>query len=65
MQLSKEVHYFSSACERLLASVAMSRPLTEEETHMIEYYCHEVLNKAVPPPINPDPAPHSSPSVTS
>jgi hypothetical protein len=31
MQVSDDVHTFGKACEHLLASVAIHRPLTEEE----------------------------------
>jgi hypothetical protein len=48
MQLSKDVHSFSSACERLLATGAIYRPLTQEEVKLIEYYCKELLQKVVP-----------------
>ena len=48
MQLSKDVHTFTSACERLLAAGAIYRPLTNEEVRLIEYYCKELLQKVVP-----------------
>lgn len=47
MQLASEVHNFSTACERLLGAVAKNRPLTEEEIQLIEFYCKEMLNKAI------------------
>ena len=48
MELSKDIHFFSSACERLLATGAVYRPLTREEIDIIEYYCKELLQKVVP-----------------
>jgi hypothetical protein len=48
MQLSKDVHNFTGACERLLAAGAVYRPLTEDEVRLIEYYCKELLQKVVP-----------------
>lgn len=45
MQLSEDVNRFGKACEHMLASIAMHRPLTEDEKSFIEYYCNEVLNK--------------------
>jgi hypothetical protein len=53
MQVSSEVHKFTSACEHLLASVATHRPLTEDEKRLIEYYCTEVCTKLVSPPSEP------------
>ena len=50
MELAKNVHTFSSACERLLASLAIYRPLTEEEALLIRHYCKELLEKVPPPP---------------
>jgi len=48
MQLAKEVQALSSACEHILSTIAMNRPLTHEEASLIEYYCVEVLNKIAP-----------------
>lgn len=48
MQLSKDIQTFSGACERLLATGAVYRPLTKEEIDIIEYYCKELLEKIVP-----------------
>jgi hypothetical protein len=50
METAKEVHNFSSACEHLLATVVIHRPLTEDEKRVVEYYCHEILQKITPPP---------------
>lgn len=52
MQLAKEVHAFASACEHLLAKIAMHRPLSEEEGGIVEYYCKEMLQKALPSSVN-------------
>jgi hypothetical protein len=50
MILAEEVRKFSSACEHLLAIAASSRrTLTEDEAHVVKYYCHEVLAKVIPP----------------
>ena len=49
MPLSTEVYKFTSACERLIAGIAMFRPLTEEERLLIKFYCNEVLTKADQP----------------
>ena len=46
MPLSTEVHKFTSARERLIAGIAMFRPLTEDERLLIKFYCNEVLTKA-------------------
>ena len=59
MQLSNEVHNFARYCERLLSTVAVSRPLTEEEMRLVEYYCREVLTKVVTLQSNPREISHS------
>jgi hypothetical protein len=48
MELAKEVHIFSSACEHILSTIAQNRPLTHDEALLIEYYCGEVLSKIAP-----------------
>lgn len=63
MELSSDVHKFSSACEHLLASVAIHRPLEDDEVRLVEYYYKEVLKKVVPPPTNPERDRSTSPSV--
>jgi hypothetical protein len=50
MQLTKEVHHFASACERLLAMADLQRPLTEDEMRLVAYYCKELVEKLVRPP---------------
>jgi hypothetical protein len=47
-QVSKDVKEFSRACEHLIASVALHRPLTEEEALLVRHYCKEILEKVVP-----------------
>lgn len=51
MQLGEKIGKFSTACENLIAMVAIHhRPLTEEEVLLIRYYCSELLEKLPPPP---------------
>ncbi len=52
MPLSNEVHKFTSACEHLIAGMAMYRPLTEDERLLIKHYCNEVLTKVDQPQTN-------------
>jgi hypothetical protein len=53
MRLSKDVHNFASACEHLLAGIAMYRPLTHEEVLLVKHYCNEMQIKVDSPPANP------------
>ena len=53
MQLSQDVHTFTSASERLLSAGAIYRPLNIDEVTLIEYYCKELLKKLAPPSSNP------------
>ena len=56
MQVSDDVHTFGRACEHLLASVAIHRPLTEEEVLFVRHYCKELLVKiATHPPEQDEP----------
>ena len=56
MQVSDNVHTFGRACEHLLASVAIHRPLTEEEVLFVRHYCKELLVKiATHPPEQDEP----------
>jgi hypothetical protein len=48
MELTKEVHNFIDACERVLAAVATNRLLNEDETRIVEHYCKELLAKIKP-----------------
>ena len=50
MQVKKDIETFGRACEHLLASIAIHRPLTEEEALYVRHYCKELLEKAAPPP---------------
>jgi len=50
MRVEKEVHNFTSACEHLLAAVDLTRPLTEEEKRLIDFYCSELHSKLLSPP---------------
>ena len=50
MQVKNDIRAFGSACERLLASIALHRPLTEEEALFIRHYCNELLDKTAGPP---------------
>ena len=54
MQVSDDVHTFGRACEHLLASVAIHRPLTEEEVLFVRHYCKELLEKIAPHPPEQD-----------
>jgi len=53
MRLSDDVHKFTSACEHLLADMAILRPLTPDEVLLVKHYCNEVLAKIDSPPTNP------------
>ena len=49
MRLAEDVKNFAGACERLLATAAISnRKLTEDEARIIQYYCKEVAEKLFP-----------------
>jgi hypothetical protein len=48
MELSKEVQSFSSACERLLDTIARHRQLQKDERRLIEHYCKEILARVQP-----------------
>ena len=48
MELAKEVQGFSSACERLLDTIARHRRLEKDERRLIEYYCKEIVAKIQP-----------------
>jgi len=47
MSFREEVHSYGAACERLF-SVAKDHPLTQEETHRVEYYCIKLLADIAP-----------------
>jgi hypothetical protein len=52
VRLAEEVHNFTSACERLLATATnSSRSLSEDEARIVQYYCNELLEKMIPPSI--------------
>jgi hypothetical protein len=52
-QVENDIGAFGKACERLLANIAIHRPLTQEEALFVKHYCRELLEKvASPPPIN-------------
>jgi hypothetical protein len=53
MELTQDVHTFGRVCEHLLVSVAVHRPLTEEEVLLVRHYCKELLDKIPPPPVIP------------
>ena len=53
MRLKNDLHNFTSACERLLASETLYRPLTNDEARLVEYYCQELLKKLVSPRTDP------------
>jgi hypothetical protein len=57
MQIKNDIRAFGNACEHLLASIAIHRPLTEEETLFVRHYCMELLEKAAPPPSHRSPTP--------
>ena len=56
MQVSDDVHTFGKACEHLLASIAIHRPLTEEEVLFVRHYCKELFEKIAPHPPEQDEA---------
>src|SRR6476646_3404861 len=45
MTLTNDISAFGNLCERLLASIATHRPLTEQEVLFIGHYCKELLHK--------------------
>jgi hypothetical protein len=49
MQLKNDIHAFGNACEHLLASIAIHRPLTQEEVLFVRHYCKELLEKVGSP----------------
>jgi hypothetical protein len=52
MRLAQDVQNFSGACERLLATAAISnRTLTEDEARIVQYYCKELAEKLFPPSV--------------
>jgi hypothetical protein len=53
MPLADDIQAFGNACERLIASMAIHRPLTNEEVLFIRHYCKELLDKTSGPPYNP------------
>jgi len=50
MQVANDIHAFGKACENLLASIVIHRPLTETELLLVRHYCHKVLKKTAPAP---------------
>ena len=48
MQQSEALRTFSSACEWFLSSMAKDEPLTKSGAQIVEYYCHEILQKIAP-----------------
>ena len=54
MRFKDAVHNFTSACEHLIAYMAIYRQPTEEEVLLVKFYCNEVLEKIDSPPTNPD-----------
>ena len=54
MRVKKAVANFTSACEHLLANMAIHRPPTESEVLLVKHYCNEVLSKIDSLPKNPD-----------
>ena len=50
MQLEDDIRAFGNACEHLIVSMNIHRPLTEEEVLFIRHYCKELLGKTSEPP---------------
>jgi hypothetical protein len=50
MQMKDDVRAFGNACEHLIASMTINRPLTEEEVLFIRHYCKELLERTSEPP---------------
>ena len=48
LEVGKEVHNFTGACERVLAAIAANRPLSVDEARIVEHYCKELLAKIKP-----------------
>src|SRR6476620_10593766 len=53
MPLTNDISAFGNVCERLLASIATHRPLTEQEVLFIRHYCKELLHKISEPTNRP------------
>jgi hypothetical protein len=53
MKLKEDIRVFGTACEHLLASMAINRPLAEEEVLFIQHYCKELLDRTSEPPYSP------------
>jgi hypothetical protein len=47
-QVSKAVQGFTLACEPLLASVAIHRPLIKDEALFVRHYGKEILEMVLP-----------------
>ena len=45
MELLKDIEAFGKACEQLIFSMGIHRPLTEEEVLYVRYYCKELLEQ--------------------
>jgi hypothetical protein len=45
-KVENDLGAFGKACEHLLASIAIHRPLTKEEALFVRHYCSELLEKA-------------------
>ena len=46
--ISSDVAQFTRGCEHLLSALASHTEFSEMEQRLINYYCHEVIQKAVP-----------------
>lgn len=53
MQTTKDIEAFGRACEHLLASVHIHRPLTEAEVLFVRHYCKELQETIAPLPTIP------------
>ena len=50
VEVSNDVNQFVKACEHLMASIALHRPLREDEVLLVRHYCKELQEKVAPPP---------------
>ena len=50
MEVSNGLNQFVKACEHLMASIALHRPLRDAEVLLVRHYCRELQEKVAPPP---------------
>ena len=50
MDVTNDVNQFVKACEHLMASIALHRPLMEAEVLLVRHYCKELQETVAPAP---------------